>query len=317
MNLRAAYRLPIFLAAIWMVASTAIARDAGFPGLTEVASSVYAVIGRTEEPAPSNRGVVGNTGVIVAEDGVILIGTGTSAFHAASLLDNIRRTIGKPVILAINTHQNPAFVFGNGTLVQQRVPILAHEDVDALIAQRCMRCLKLLQAALGVEAMLGTEVVRPTTTIRDSVTLAAGGRVLDILYYGQTSAPGSIAVFDRESGVLFGGGMVSIERIPDTKDAEFSSWRQALVNFRELNPKKIVPGEGPVIAPGRLRELDDYLVALNDTVKSIVKRRIGLSDASAAAPLARFASWGLYPSMHRKNVEQLYLRLEREAFSSN
>ena len=52
----------------------------------EVAAGVYALIGSTDEVTPENRGVVGNSGFIVGDSGVILIGTGSSFAHGRELI---------------------------------------------------------------------------------------------------------------------------------------------------------------------------------------------------------------------------------------
>lgn len=279
--------------------------------MAQLAPGVYALIGATGSAAPANHGVVGNAGVLVGPTGVILIDTGTSARQARQLLADVHRLAGKPVVLAINTHQNPAFVFGNGTLRAAGVPILAHRDTDALIAQRCMRCLKLLKDTLGEQEMAGTEVVRPTQTVEGSTSISAGGRTIDILYYGTTSAPGSIAVLDRASGVLFGGGMVSIDRIPDIKDADLGQWRAALRSLQATGAVRVVPGEGPVSSPSRLPELERYLERLPQAVQQAFDQRASLGEAAAAAALPAYRGWALYDRVHRKNVEQLYLGLEK------
>jgi glyoxylase-like metal-dependent hydrolase (beta-lactamase superfamily II) len=195
------------------------------------------------------------------------------------------------------------------------VPVLAHRDTDALIAERCMRCLKLLREALGEQEMEGTDVVRPTQTVERSTSINAGGRTIDILYYGPTSAPGSIAVFDRASGVLFGGGMVSIDRIPDVKDADLGQWRAALRSLQATGAARIVPGEGPVSSPSRLPELERYLELLPPAVQKAFDQRTSLGEAASAAPVPAYRGWALYDSVHRKNVEQLYLRLEKAALN--
>lgn len=286
------------------------------PEPEQIAPGVYVVTGALEEPMPENRGVVGNYGILVGETGVILIETGTSAKYAQRMLATLRKITDKPILLAINTHQSPAFVFGNGTLVDLGVPILAHREVDALIGARCARCLKLLQAALGAAEMEGSRVVRPTRLIDDTTTLTVGGRTIDILYYGHTSSPGSIAVYDRTSGVLFAGGMASFDRIPDVKDGNFPAWRAALRQMQALAPTHIVPGEGPVSSPARLSEMDKYLETVLPAVQEAFRNRASLTEAPAAAQLPAFRHWALYDSMHKKNVEQLYLRLEKESFNS-
>jgi glyoxylase-like metal-dependent hydrolase (beta-lactamase superfamily II) len=188
---------------------------------------------------------------------------------------------------------------------------VAHQDTDALINERCSRCLALLNSALGAQEMEGTAVVRPSQTLAQSTSITAGGRTVDLLYYGPSSAPGSIAVYDRASGVLFGGGMVSIDRIPDAKDADLGQWRAALSSLQALGAAQVVPGEGPVSHPSRLAELSDYLARLGAAVETAFARRVSLGDAAAAAPVPAFRHWAQYDNMHRKNVEARYLRLEK------
>lgn len=281
------------------------------PSLQEVAPGVYAVIGENSEPSPANHGVVGNQGIIIGADGVILIDTGTSARYATQLLQAVRQLTSKPIVLAINTHQNPAFVFGNGTLALQGVPILAHHDVAALIAQRCQKCLKKLNNILGGEEMAGTEVTVPTRTLDGAAALDVGGRRLDIVYYGSSSSPGSIGVIDRASGVLFAGGLVSIDRVPDAKDARIATWLSALADIRRRKLTRIVPGEGPVSPPAALDELSRYLAALGKVVTQTYEDGVSLGEAGDSARLPQFQKWPMYDAVHKNNVEHLYLQVER------
>ena len=316
MLLSVARLLPCLAGLLTAAAGGGIAHAAGVPHPEQLAPDVYAVIGATGAASPANRGAVANLGILVGADGVILIGTGTSARQARHLLDDLRGITTKPVVLAINTHQNPAFIFGNGTLQAAGVPILAHQDTAALIAERCLRCLKLLNDTLGSDEMAGTEVVRPTLAVTQSTTIVAGGRTIDLLYYGPTSAPGSIAVYDRQSRTLFGGGLVSLERIPDAKDADLGQWRAALSSLQALGAARVVPGEGPVGPPSRLGELDGYLAQLGPAVAAAFERRVSLAESAAAAPVPAYRHWAQHGNMHRKNVEQLYLRLEKKALDT-
>ena len=170
--------LPLLCAALAGAAPCA----AAVPEPEQLAPGVYAMVAAPEEAAPANHGVVGNIGILVGASGVVLIDTGTSARHARQLLAQIRQITPLPVVLAINTHQNPAHVFGNGTLRDMGVPVLAHRDTDAYIAARCERCLKQLVQALGETEMEGTVVTRPSQPIDGPVTLEAGGLTLDLLY---------------------------------------------------------------------------------------------------------------------------------------
>ena len=281
----------------------------------QVAPGVFAIIGQTADPTTENHGAVGNQGILIGADGVILIDTGTSQRYATELIDAVRQLTPKPIVLAIDTHQHPAFIFGNGALASQGVPILAHREVAELIEQRCEKCLKNLNNILGADEMAGTRVTVPTRIIEGATSMMVAGRKLDIVYFGQTSSPGSIAVLDRTSGVLFAGGLVSIDRIPDTKDARIEPWLAALATLKQSGAGLMVPGEGPVSPLARIDGLANYLQALRQTVKRVYAQGISLGAAATHAALPAFAAVPLYSPAHNKNVEQLYLRLERASLN--
>lgn len=298
-------------AGVFMPAS---AMDTRVPPMHQLAQGVYAIIGQNAQASPENHGVVGNQGILIGDNGVILIDTGTSARYATEQLAALKRITPKPVVLAINTHQAPAFVFGNGTLALQGVPILAHRDVAALIRQRCERCLKKLNDVLGSQEMANTSVTVPDRTIDGATTITVAGRELEVVYFGHSSSPGSIGIIDLKSGVLFAGGLVTVGRIPDVKDARIDTWLNALDNLKARNLRLLVPGEGPVSAPAQLDDLASYLKALQSVVVQVFEDGAGLAQAAELSQLSQFQHWPLYDPLHNKNVEQQYLQLERKAF---
>ena len=295
--------------------AAAHAQQPRVPPLQQLAPNVYAAVNQNADAAPDNRGAVANQGILIGDTGVILVDTGTSVRYGSELMARIRQLTSKPVVLAINTHQNPAFVFGNGAPELQGVPILAHRDAAELIRQRCEKCLKNLNDILGTDEMQDTRVVAPTQLIDGPTSLEAGGRRLEIVYYGQSSSPGSIGVIDTASGVLFAGGLASIDRVPDAKDARIETWLYALDALKARNLRIMVPGEGPVSPVERVDELAAYLKALQSAVTAGYKQGVALSEAGQRSELPRFRGWPLYSTAHKKNVEQQYLLLERNGLN--
>jgi glyoxylase-like metal-dependent hydrolase (beta-lactamase superfamily II) len=298
-----------------MVVLTASAASARVPPLQQLAPGVYAVVNRHSEAAPDNHGGVGNQGILIGDQGVILIDTGTSVRYANELLAMIRHLTSKPVVLVINTHQHPAFIFGNGALALKGVPILAHRAAADLIAQRCDKCLKNLNDLLGADEMHGTRVVAPTRIVDGPVSFKVGGRQIDIVYYGHSASPGSIGVIDRASGVLFAGGLVSIDRVPDTRDAHIDTWLSALRALKTRPIRIMVPGEGPVAPIGRVNDLAHYLTALQGAVEKTYQQGVSLGEAGERSQLPEFKHWPAYQLAHNRNVEHLYLELEQATFN--
>ena len=76
----------------------------------------------------------------------------------------------------------------------------------------------------------------------------------------------------------------------------------------------MVPGEGPVAPLARIDDLGSYLAALQSAVEKTYQQGVSLGEAGAHSELPQFKNWPAYRPAHNKNVEQLYLQLEQEAF---
>ena len=275
----------------------------------KVAGGVYAFIGEGGEISAANRGFVGNSGFIVGPSGVIVIDSGTSYRHGRRMLEAIARVTDKPVELLIVTHAVQEFLFGNAAFAERGIPILAHRETTKLMKARCDHCLQNLKPVLG-EELEGTRLVLPQREIDATTTIDAGGRRLDLIYLGWASTPGDLAVIDRESNVLFAGGLVSVGRIPDIRDSDFEGWQRALRRLEGLKPARVVPGYGPVSGPGAISQTQGYLDALDHVVRSLYAESSSLMESVEKAVLPAFRDWSMYATTQRQNALHRYLQLE-------
>lgn len=294
-------------AAVAMMPLALLAQEALQP--EKVADAVYAFIGDAGEISAANRGFVGNSGFIVGPSGVVVIDTGTSYNHGRRMLEAIARVTDKPVELVIVTHAVQEFLFGNAAFAERGIAILAHRETTKLMKARCEHCLENLKPVLG-EELEGTRLVPPQRDIDATKTIAAGGRRLELIYLGWASTPGDLAVLDPDSGVLFAGGMVSIDRIPDIRDCDFEGWQRALRQLEALKPTRIVPGHGPVSGPGAIAETACYLNALDRVIKSLYADSSSLMESVEKAVLPAYRDWSMYATTHRQNALHRYLQLE-------
>jgi len=274
-----------------------------------VVGSAYAFIGDAAEISAANRGFVGNCGFIVGASGVVVIDTGTSYRHGRRMLEAIARITDKPVELVIITHAVQEFLFGNAAYAERGIPILAHRETTKLMKARCEHCLQNLQPVLG-EELEGTRLVLPQREIDATTTIVAGGHRLELVYPGWASTPGDLAIFDRDSGVLFAGGLVSVGRIPDIRDSDFEGWQRAMRRLQGLKPARIVPGHGPVSGPEAIAETAGYLDALDRVIKSLYAESSSLMESVEKAVLPAYRDWSMYATTHRQNALHRYLQLE-------
>ena len=287
------------------------ALGAPFPAPVSLGDGAYVFFGAREEPSRANQGHVANQGFIVTRDGVIIVDSGASAAFAEHMLRAIRARTDKSVVLVILTRPTDEAIFGAAVFQQQGASILAHRAASQLIAERCETCLKNLTSVLGEDLMAGTRVPRPDRVFAGRQRLAVAGRSLELLDYSGAAAPGSIAVWDRESGVLFAGGLASFARIPETRDGVLADWIGALQDLANVPARAIVPAHGPIGKRSELASVAAYLRALDDRTARAYAERMSLLDATQTIAVPEYRDWALYEPVHARNVHYAYVARER------
>jgi len=306
-------RLLFCLCSTLLVAACAgTGRTVEKPRAVEVAPSVYVIQGSGGSADGSNLGRIGNAGFIVGNDGVVGIDSGTSLEHGRSLLAAIRDTTDKPIRLVLITHTRPEFLFGGAAFQEQGIPIRMHQRTASLMASRCESCLKTLRQVVGEAPMEGTALYRSDQTFETTHDLELGGRLVRVLFFGHSSGPGDVAVFDATTGVLFAGGLLEAGRVPDIQDSHLDGWRRALDALRKMPLKRIVPGHGPPAAPALIDQVEGYLAQLEARIRALVKGGVSLLDVDEVGELPDFAAWDQYDPIHWRNASVAFLRFERE-----
>ena len=181
-----------------------------------------------------------------------------------------------------------------------------------LMQSRCDNCLHHLKQTLGVAEMDGSKVVTPDRIVDGSEFVSVGGMSLELHHFGWGNTPGDLVVFDRNSGVVFAGGVVDVERVPELRDARLKQWEIILEKLATLPIKRLVPGHGPV---GEIAAIDNfaiYLRSISRKVRELYDEGVSLSDVEANGDLPGFKNWSLYAEQHHKNVHRAYLEIERE-----
>jgi glyoxylase-like metal-dependent hydrolase (beta-lactamase superfamily II) len=280
--------------------------------LHKLAPGVYVQRGVDEAPSTANRGAVANLGVLVGSDGAVVVNTGSSAEHGAALLAAVARLTDRPVVLAIDTQASPDQVLGNSAFTARGIPVLAHRDTDAFMREHCDACVADVKANAGTDALAATPIAWPTRLIDGGQTIRAGGRTIQILYFGGTERPGSVAVLDVESGVLFAGNLASFGLVPEAQLGELPKWIDALRELQGLKPAIVVPGHGPPGPVARLAQMSDYLQSLLDETRAAYARGDGLMETVEHVQLPQFRGWALYGAHHRRNVHFAYLQIEEQ-----
>jgi len=300
------------LAACLMLMATFSWATAADPHLVEVADGVYVFAGAPGDMSPGNLGRIGNSGFIVGPRSVTVIDTGVSHAHGMALVAAIRRVTDKPLGPVVLTHAVQEFLYGTTAFVEAGGEPLCHRRTAELMRSRCEHCLDNLRLLLGSAAMEGTRLLVPAEVIEGDATLSASGRTIDLIHPGWASTPGDLLVLDRQTGVLFAGGVVLNNRVPELRDGQLEQWIKAIDTLRELPVRVIVPGHGPPMAANGGAATRSYLQALDHRVRLLYEGGASLMETVDSAALPEFSAWDGYEALHRKNAQLRYLQLELE-----
>jgi glyoxylase-like metal-dependent hydrolase (beta-lactamase superfamily II) len=201
-----------------------------------------------------------NTGVIVGDDGVMVIDTQATPLMARDVLRHIRRVTTKPVKFVVLTHYHAVRVLGASAYKPRE--IIASEATLGLIRERGAQDMKseigrFPRLFRGADTIPG--LTWPTIAFKGELTVMLGKLEVRIIHAGAGHTAGDTIVWVPSQRVLFSGDLVEYEAGVYTGDAHLEEWPQTLEKLRALNPKALVPGRGPALStPAAAARAIDY-----------------------------------------------------------
>lgn len=242
-----------------------------------------------------------NTGVIVGDDGVMVIDAQATPLMAREVIRRIRRVTSKPIRYVVLTHYHAVRVLGASAYRAEH--IIASEATLQLIKERGKadmaseigRFPRLFRGAHTIPGLTW-----PTLTFRGELVLRMGKLEVRIIHAGAGHTAGDTIVWVPAQRVLFSGDLVEYAAGIYTGDAHLEVWPQTLERLRDLKPKALVPGRGPALttpaASGRaIRYTRDFVRGLYRCAKEGVSRKKSLKEVYAAARRRMDPTYGKYP----------------------
>jgi glyoxylase-like metal-dependent hydrolase (beta-lactamase superfamily II) len=229
-----------------------------------------------------------NVGVILTEDGFVLIDTPPFPEDAHYLREMLADISDKPVIAIINTDYHRDRVLGNGWFDARA--IIAHEET---INQ--MRNLPSAFLDTAVEALTntpnersrftGTQLAIPSIGFTRKMQLRYGSQTIPLVAMaGPTD--GSLWVHFPEERILFAGDSVVVDQHPFIASSCTKNWLENLTVLRRnrFAADQIVPGRGPIADKGATEPLSNYLRLARRRVHSLYRAGRPRADTSTLVP---------------------------------
>ncbi len=189
-----------------------------------------------------------NTGVVIGDDGVMVIDTQATPMMAERVIEKIREVTDKPIKYVVMTHYHAVRVLGASAYEPEH--IISSKDTYDLVVERgeadwkseFERFPRLFQ---GHETIPG--LTWPTITFTGEMTLWMGDLEVKIMQVGPGHTYGDTIVWLPKDKVLFSGDLLEYGATPYTGDAYLNDWPTTLDNIRALGPASLVPGRGDAL----------------------------------------------------------------------
>ncbi len=219
----------------------------------------------------------GNSVLLQAPQGLILVDTGRHAAHTQRVLDRAR-ALDRPIRAVVNTHWHLDHVGGNPRVraAFPSVRVYASAAIDAALDGFLADYRRQLEAALARGADAPTTqawrdeialidagpALRPDVTITASGARRLAGRRLQLHLQAHSVTAGDVWLFDPSTRVLIAGDLVTLP-VPFLDTACPTRWAAALDDLARQPFTRLVPGHG---APLDRAQFDVYRRAYGELV---------------------------------------------------
>lgn len=276
------------------------------------ATQVYAYIGPLTNRTPENLGLNNNIGLIVTDQGAVLVDSGAGVPSAKALEKAVKRITDKPIVAVINTGSQDHRWLGNGYFKDKGAKLYAlqstvetQQEMGAGLVDKMTRVSDIFADTQPVSA------AKPLAT--DHAKFTIGGVDFELIFLGDAHFPGDAVLWLPKQQILFSGDMIYVDRMLGVHPfTPVASWQKAFHKAETLPAKYIVPGHGQISDWGRARrDTGDYLDKLVKTMSEANEEMIGVSQAvKDNQDWPEFKHLEHYDSWHKKILNRTYLQFE-------
>ena len=234
------------------------------------------------------RGPDGNTVILDAPAGLIVVDTGRHPAHQQAILAAAKAR-GKPVAAIVNTHWHLDHTGGNAELraAFPGIPIYASNAVDGalkgffprsragaeqFIASGKASPEQVAEIRSDMAAMEDLANLRPSSVIERTGPMTIAGRRVDVHLEPYAATAGDVWLYDPKAGLAIVGDLV-VGLAPFTDTACPEGWRTALGHIAAVPFRTLIPGHGAVMTRADFGTWRNAFDALLDCASGTAERQ--------------------------------------------
>jgi cyclase len=290
------------IAASVMLGGSPFAQDLG-PRVKKLADGVYVHTG---------KGFDSNSGIIITDEGVIVVDTGQNAIESRSIMEAVKKLTSQPVKFVIDTEPHNDHTTGHFVFPQAIVVAAAGAGDSMRTANNAAPNRIETARASSAEmktALEGYKFVTPHVEYRDRMTITLGGRTVELMYMKGVHSEADTAVWLPKERVVFSASAYVVNQVNILRPfVTIPDILAAGKMIKALNPEHVVPGHG---TPGTTQIFDDgekYYALLTQRVDAAMKQGKSLDDIKREVKMPEYAGWGSQDRMPT-NIEAAYRAL--------
>jgi len=273
------------------------------PAQTPVSGSLRQIIPGHYAYSSANAGRVFSSGIIVTNEGTLVVDALDSEAIARAARASISSTINQPVrYLVSSSFHDP---FSKGNLAYADVFKIGHENYRTGLVDQMKR---------GSASEEEQQARLPTATFRERLTLHIGAKEVQILHFGRAHTLGDSIVFVPQDRIAYLSEVFFCDEFPNMAQGYGVSWLRVLDAVEALGADIFVPGHGPIPADPRgtraaLRRMRQLLVDARDGIQKEIDRGATEDQTVAAVTLPQYEKLPTYAAQREVTVRRMYKEL--------
>jgi glyoxylase-like metal-dependent hydrolase (beta-lactamase superfamily II) len=306
-----------------LLASFAVAAESVYPPvsvsmeLQQVSPHVYFVQGQAGV-ATDNEGFISNAGVVITDEGILVIDSLGTPSLANTLLEKIREISDKPLVRVIVSHYHADHIYGLQVFEEQGAKIWAPAGAEKYLrSPNAAERLDERRFSLDPWVNDATRLVEPDRYVEEQEVFTLGDVRFTVSPVGEAHSDGDLTVYVEPDRVLFSGDIIFEGRVPFMGDANSGHWLEVLQRMENQQLAALVPGHGAAASdPNKpISAMRSYLAHLRSTMGAAVDEFVPFDEAYANADWSAFEEMPAFAEANRRNAYQVYLSIEAESLA--
>jgi cyclase len=232
----------------------------------------------------------GNVGVLVTDDGVVLVDDKFERDFDL-ILEKVKSVTNRPVRYLFNTHHHGDHSGGNAKMLAQNVEILAHRNARQNIVEK-------------------KQPGPPRIVFADEAEVWLGGKQVKARHFGRSHTNGDAVIYFPELKTIHTGDMFVRQApfIDYSSGGSLVEWTKTIDGVLTLDFDTVIPGHGAVCTRAELVAFRKNLEELRTRMSGLTKKYDTAEAATAQLKLEDFG-WPSNPGL-LKRFEGLYTEMK-------